>query len=70
MKKTMCPNCHGKSFRLDWVPPGGMNPLIREYQCSDCHFEFYAETGQLPLVKLSEARNHPKKESKKRQRLF
>ena len=70
MSKTTCPKCQGKGIRCNWRPPRGINPHLRQYECSDCHHIFYAETGLDPLIIAKEAINSPGKKQEYGQASF
>lgn len=36
-----CPECGGTAPVIDWLPEPGFDPAMRQYKCSDCHYEFY-----------------------------
>lgn len=36
-----CPECGGTSDPTGWLPIPGNDPMMREFICRDCHYEFY-----------------------------
>jgi hypothetical protein len=43
----ICTKCRSQCVKTDWAPPRGINPDLRQYSCSNCGDEFYAESRAL-----------------------
>lgn len=38
---STCPNCGQLATKTEWRPAPGIDPIMRVYECSLCHYAWY-----------------------------
>ena len=49
VRTSHCFVCTGIAYSTEYVPPKGIDPLFREFKCSDCGSIFFTATRVEPL---------------------
>jgi len=70
IRRTRCPRCQGIGWQSPWLPPAGIAPDLRSYECEDCKLVFYAVTGLNPLVIAKDVTGPPGNKQKSSQASF
>lgn len=39
--RRKCPRCWCFSYMTDWLPPRGLEPQLRQFECNRCHVVNY-----------------------------
>jgi len=43
-----CPNCLEDVSHIDWKPPSGIDPRLRQYVCPHCHLTWFQIVHRVP----------------------